>query len=178
MNKTFSKNLRKLRQAKRMTQEYVAERLGVSAQSVSRWETGATFPDIMLLPDIARLYEVLVDDLYKENLQEYGKLSDRLVAVYFDTMKYEDFMAAFKEYERMEKEGSMEAGDYDGRTWLYQRMIYVSTRKILADYDKAIELSRGNDPELYFGAKYRKISFRCDSTSEGPKCVEEQLQAV
>ena len=178
MNKTFSKNLRKLRQAKRMTQEYVAERLGVSAQSVSRWETGATFPDIMLLPDIARLYEVLVDDLYKENLQEYGKLSDRLVAVYFDTMKYEDFMAAFKEYERMEKEGSMEAGDYDGRTWLYQRMIYVSTRKILADYDKAIELSRENDPELYFGAKYRKISFRCDSTAEGPKCVEEQLQAV
>lgn len=132
----------------------------------------------MLLPEIARLYEVLVDDLYKENLQEYGKLSDRLVAVYFDTMKYEDFMAAFKEYERMEKEGSMEAGDYDCRTFLYERMIYVSKRKILEDYDKVIELSRETDPELYFGAKYRKIGFRCDSTAEGPKCVEEQLQAV
>ena len=38
MNKTITKNLRKLRQGKRLTQEYVAERLGVSAKAVSRWE--------------------------------------------------------------------------------------------------------------------------------------------
>lgn len=43
MNKTFSKNLRKLRLDKQMTQEQVAEKLGVSAQSVSRWETGVSF---------------------------------------------------------------------------------------------------------------------------------------
>lgn len=52
----------------------MAEKLGVSAQSVSRWETNATFPDILLLPEIAQLYDVLVDDLFKENLQEHGKL--------------------------------------------------------------------------------------------------------
>ena len=40
MNKTITKNLRKLRQGKRLTQEYVAERLGVSAKAVSRWEIG------------------------------------------------------------------------------------------------------------------------------------------
>ena len=112
MNKILSKNLRKLRQGKRLTQEYVAERLGVSAQAVSRWETGATLPDVLLLPEIARLYEVLVDDLFKADLQEYGKLSDRLVAVYIDTLKNDDFMAGMKEYERMEREGSMEAKDY------------------------------------------------------------------
>ena len=38
MNKTITKNLRKLRQGKRLSQEYVAERLGVSAKAVSRWE--------------------------------------------------------------------------------------------------------------------------------------------
>ncbi len=42
MNKIISKNLRKLRQGKRLTQEYVAERLGVSAKAVSRWETGGS----------------------------------------------------------------------------------------------------------------------------------------
>ena len=42
MNKTFSKNLRKLRLDKQRTQEQVAEKLGVSAQSVSRWETGGS----------------------------------------------------------------------------------------------------------------------------------------
>ena len=56
MNETISKNLRKLRGEKHMTQEQVAEKLGVSAQSVSRWETGATFPDILLLPELAKLY--------------------------------------------------------------------------------------------------------------------------
>lgn len=64
MNETFSKNLRKLRQEKHMTQEQVADKLGVSAQSVSRWETAATFPDILLLPEIAKLYGVLVDDFF------------------------------------------------------------------------------------------------------------------
>jgi len=42
MNDTISKNLRKLRLEKQMTQERVAEKLGVSAQSVSRWETGGS----------------------------------------------------------------------------------------------------------------------------------------
>ena len=63
MNEDFSKNLRKLRLEKKLTQEQVAEKLGVSAQSVSRWETAASFPDILLLPEISRLYGVLVDDL-------------------------------------------------------------------------------------------------------------------
>ncbi len=43
MNDNFSKNLRKLRLEKKLTQEQVAEKLGVSAQSVSRWETGGSF---------------------------------------------------------------------------------------------------------------------------------------
>ncbi len=178
MNKTFSKNLRKLRQGKRMTQEYVAERLGVSAQSVSRWETAATFPDIMLLPEIARLYEVLVDDLFKENLQEYGKVSDRLVAVYIDTLKNEDFMAAMKEYERMEKEGGMEARDYYGRTWLYDRMINVCKKRMVEDYDKTMELSKDNDIELYYQAKNGKLNFRAGNLGEGQQCIDEQLQVV
>ena len=178
MNKIITKNLRKLRQGKRLTQEYVAERLGVSAKAVSRWETGATFPDITLLPEIARLYEVLVDDLFKEDLQEYGKLSDRLVSVYRDTYKNDDFMAAVKEYERMEREGSMVAKDYYGRVWLYSGMLGVCRRELRKDYDKTMELSKENDPELYFQAKYGKVGFRCDNTAEGLQCVEEQLQAV
>ena len=58
-------NLRKLRIDKKLTQEQAADKLGVSPQSVSRWETAATLPDVMLLPDIAKLYGVLVDDLFK-----------------------------------------------------------------------------------------------------------------
>ena len=70
-NKEFSKNLRQLRLEKKLTQEQLAGILGVSVQSVSRWECGNTLPDVMLLPEIARLYGVTVDDLYREDASGY-----------------------------------------------------------------------------------------------------------
>lgn len=42
MNQTFSANLKRLRLEKKLTQEQVAESLGVSPQSVSRWECGVS----------------------------------------------------------------------------------------------------------------------------------------
>ena len=55
MNTTFSKNLKKLRLQKKLTQEQAAEVLGVSTQTISRWECNTTLPDVMLLPEIAWL---------------------------------------------------------------------------------------------------------------------------
>ena len=51
---TFTKNLKRFRTAKNMTQEQVAQALGVSTQTVSRWECGTTLPDVAMLPEIAR----------------------------------------------------------------------------------------------------------------------------
>jgi len=48
----LAKNLRKLRRDKDLTQEDVATTLGVSFQSVSKWERGESYPDITLLPAI------------------------------------------------------------------------------------------------------------------------------
>jgi transcriptional regulator with XRE-family HTH domain len=59
----IAENLKNLRKKKDMTQEEVAEILGVSAQSVSKWERGDTFPDITLLPALANLYKTSVDSL-------------------------------------------------------------------------------------------------------------------
>ena len=180
MNENFAKNLRKLRLEKKLTQEQVAEQLGVSAQPVSRWETAASFPDIMLLPEISRLYGVLVDDLFKDP-EEYGvyeNLAGRLLAVYEDTYKHEDFMAAAMEYERMVKEGTMTAEDYRCYGALHAKMLQVCKKKTLEYFDKAMELSKDNDPKLYFQAKYSKVTFRAAEMGEGSKCIEEQLQAV
>ena len=63
MNKTITKNLRKLRQGKRLTQEYVAERLGVSAKAVSRWEKGNSTPDMEKLIAISDMFEISLDEL-------------------------------------------------------------------------------------------------------------------
>ena len=56
-------NIKKLRLAKGMTQEELAEYTGVSSRAVSRWENGITFPDISLLPILANIFEVTVDEL-------------------------------------------------------------------------------------------------------------------
>ena len=56
MNGIFANNLKKLRLQKKLTQEQVADILGVSSQTISRWECNTTYPDVMLLPEIAKLY--------------------------------------------------------------------------------------------------------------------------
>ena len=61
---TIGKNIAELRKNKGMTQEQLAETLGVSAQSVSKWENEITMPDIMLLPVIAGCFDITIDELY------------------------------------------------------------------------------------------------------------------
>ena len=63
MKLNIGENLRKLRREKDLTQEQLAELLGVTFQSVSRWETGATYPDIELLPVMAELFGVSMERL-------------------------------------------------------------------------------------------------------------------
>ena len=61
---TIGKNIAELRKSSGMTQEQLAETLGVSSQSVSKWENEVTMPDIMLLPVIAGCFDITVDELY------------------------------------------------------------------------------------------------------------------
>lgn len=63
MKLTISENIRDHRRKHDLTQEELAERLGVSYQSVSRWENGATYPDIELMPAISKLLGITVDEL-------------------------------------------------------------------------------------------------------------------
>jgi len=54
-------NLKKYRILKELTQEDVAEFLGITAQSVSKWERGESYPDITFLPALANIFETSVD---------------------------------------------------------------------------------------------------------------------
>ena len=54
-------NLKKYRILKELTQEDVAEFLGITPQSVSKWERGENYPDITLLPALANIFETSVD---------------------------------------------------------------------------------------------------------------------
>lgn len=54
---TLGKRIMALRKAAGMTQEQVAERLGVSPQAVSKWENDVSCPDVTMIPRIARLFK-------------------------------------------------------------------------------------------------------------------------
>lgn len=54
-------NIKKYRISKDLTQEDVAEYLGITAQSVSKWERGESYPDITFLPALANIFETSVD---------------------------------------------------------------------------------------------------------------------
>ena len=54
-----------LRVARNMTQKQLAERLFISDKTVSKWERGGGFPDLALLPDIAQVLDVRLEDLLR-----------------------------------------------------------------------------------------------------------------
>ncbi len=60
---TLGKRIAMLRKEKGLTQEQLAEKVGVSAQAVSKWENDVSCPDITLLPLLADLFDVSVDEL-------------------------------------------------------------------------------------------------------------------
>ena len=62
-NMTIGKKIMSLRKEAGLTQEQLAEKLGISPQAVSKWENGISCPDISILPMLASLFHVTVDDL-------------------------------------------------------------------------------------------------------------------
>ena len=63
MNTTLGKRIANLRREKGLKQDDLAEKLGVSAQAVSKWENDQTCPDISILPLLAKTLDVTVDEL-------------------------------------------------------------------------------------------------------------------
>ena len=70
MEMTIGKRIGQLRRARGMTQDAMAEQLGVSPQAVSKWENDQTCPDISLLPKLARFLGVTVDHLLTGEQEE------------------------------------------------------------------------------------------------------------
>ena len=66
----FGENLAQLRKLHRMTQEQVAERVGVTRQAVGKWESGETMPDLELARRLAEIFDVSLDELANHGQEE------------------------------------------------------------------------------------------------------------
>lgn len=84
----LGKTISALRKSRGVTQETLAEALGISAQSVSKWETGTTMPDISLLPAIADYFDVSIDYLFRGETAVKGDflsaVTDRVIKRGYD----------------------------------------------------------------------------------------------
>lgn len=70
MNIRLGEKIRALRKNKNISQEVLANYLGLSFQAVSKWEKGETLPDVTLIPAIACFFEVSTDELFDFNRLE------------------------------------------------------------------------------------------------------------
>lgn len=68
----FNDNLMTLRKLKKLSQEELAEQVGVSRQTLSKWETGESLPDIEKAKLLADYLEVTLDDLLSYSNQKTG----------------------------------------------------------------------------------------------------------
>ena len=60
---TFGQRFQRLRKAKKLTQEEIATKVNLTPQSISKWETDLSAPDIMLLPKLAKILDVSLEEL-------------------------------------------------------------------------------------------------------------------
>lgn len=102
----LDEKLKALRKEKNVSQEKLAQYLNISFQAVSKWETGGTYPDISLLPEIARFFGITVDELLQaEQIDEkrlYKEYEEKAAEMWRNGKSYLDLIAIWEEaYHKM-----------------------------------------------------------------------------
>lgn len=177
MNNTFSNNLKRFRITKNYTQEQVADVLGVTSQTVSRWECNTTLPDIMLLPKIAELYCVTVDDLYKENATAYENYARRLSSIYEASREPEDFVRADIEFKKLLKSESFSTEDLRFYGIIHQYMMNYCIKNGLAMFDRILKLGTKENEDVYWRTKRQRM-LMLSQIGRSQENIKLQLQVI
>ena len=177
MDMVFSNNLKKFRQQKNLTQEQVAEALHVSTHTVSRWECNTTLPDITMVPKIARLYCVTIDDFFRETSAAYENYAQRLAALYEATREPEDFIAADLEFRKIIKNADSTAEDLRLYGIMHQYMMHYCIRRATELFDWALEKGKDINEDIYWRTKHQKLLL-CSQIGKGRESIDSALEIV
>lgn len=175
MTNTLSANLKRLRQQSGLTQEQAAEALKVSSQTISRWECTSSLPDASMLPAIARLYCVTIDDLYSTHARAYDNEAQRLASVYDHTHAPADFLRADMAFRRLPQDTL--TGE-DVRLWgvLHQHMMLYCRDRTLQLLEQGLSMEDA-DAETHQRIRRQYLSLLVQ-LGRGEECIRRLQQDV
>ena len=132
MNIKMGEKIRSLRRDRNLSQEALAQYLGVSFQAVSKWEKGDTYPDVAMIPAIASFFEISTDELF-----DYNRLDteQRILRLCYDIADYRD-----REPERAEQEYRALLKQYPGNDTIINNLLYVL--QTLGKHEELVELCK------------------------------------
>lgn len=137
-------NIKELRKARGLTQEQLANAIGISFQAVSKWETNIAYPDITLAPVLANFFGVSMDELFGFSLAEKEKEIREIV----------DKAYEYREDDPIKSRDILEEGlkKYPENDILLNNLLYV-----IIDPDETISIAsklveRTSDSEIKYDA--------------------------
>ena len=74
----FADNLKNLRKSKKISQEQLAEKVGVSRQSVSKWETSEAYPEMNNILELCKIFHCNINDLVNDNMIDLDSLDEEV----------------------------------------------------------------------------------------------------
>ena len=105
----FGDNLKKLRKAKKYSQDQLAEKVGVSRQSVSKWETGDAYPEMNNILELCKIFHCKINDLINDSIIDIESLDEevKMNVVKFKKEKQKKFKTISKLLEVITKIGQI-----------------------------------------------------------------------
>ena len=158
MNIEIGAKIKQLRNAAGMTQEQLGNELSVSAQAVSKWESGTTTPDIQLLPEISVLFGVTIDELFSmTDERKTERIENMIDNMHFipekDFSDSEKFLREKLSDEKAKAKATLVLGElYSKRASEYNEIALKCEEKQLIEY---IKIFSSIEAELKFSLSPR-----------------------
>lgn len=172
MEQKIGVQIAKLRKEQEITQTALAEYLAVSPQAVSRWENGASVPDVCLLPQIAAFFDVSIDELF--GVSDYDKILflARKYSAHRNDVNFREAMR-YLDMELMEDDGNLKLLALKLHMFLQRSREYHG--KALELCEELIPMARDEDRELYAAFTMQRLQFLAEERRDG-QILEECLE--
>ena len=166
--------IRELRKQRGITQEQLADSIGISFQAVSKWENNIALPDISLAPILASYFGVSMDDLFDFNLKE----------IECAVKKITDEAYKFRESNPTESRRILEEGlkKYPENDVLLNNLLYVinyseKPDETIAIADRLIEKTTQSDVK-YDALRFLAYAYKAKGDLESAEAAIEQIPEI